>query len=520
MPSLKALSQASVVLVVLILVLGMIPSATLADTQTPSPVETEQTGPTTSSESTLGINMTYHVRLDEANDSIRVRLNISLNRTDTIYVFPPRENVTITEVTGVTEDDVEGTRYSGENVDQAVFEYWVPLNASITDFDSPVGGDEWVLFKNRDVVNFGVGRSGDKVVTTHVSGPETTVSGGILTYIGPDVPSETIETDGGRQIEIVRTPNADASLTDLAELYDSADHYIDTGYREANVTVFVVPDSEYDVGTAYRSTPDTDVVISDETTEVTHLHELVHTRQPGLYIGDRNMVWLTEAMAEYLGYYGALQSDPVDQVYLGRILDVSADGGGQLGNPNDWQSSSTPYDQGASVLAALDLRIRRATNDNATIFDVFYQITQSDEHITLDRFKTIVEEVSGTSMDSWIDRMVTTDAEPTLPDREEYVDRTEHAPDDDGVPFAQERALGTNPYAASSDSDPYPDGYELRINTSPTEETPPSAIVDYYAADDGTITTTDLAEAIEDWAEGNLDTIALQAIVSRWARTS
>jgi len=77
----------------------------------------------------------------------------------------------------------------------------------------------------------------------------------------------------------------------------------------------------------------------------------------------------------------------------------------ELTERESYQSRSGDYTYGASVLAALDAKLREETNGERSLEDVLSQLNQQ-EQVTHASFRDTVVDVGGQQMGPWVDRYV------------------------------------------------------------------------------------------------------------------
>mgnify|MGYP000162004249 FL=1 len=337
---------------------------------------------------------------------------------------------------------------------------------------------------------------------TEIDGPGAV--GSSMVYLGPHE-TRRANISGGR-LRVVEPAAANTSNVDRAVVsVRRASAQLDVGARDSRVTVFVGPPPLREGGLAVAGDDDRqDVWVSDGARvgppDNTWVHEYVHTRQ-AFDLGP-GMRWFREASATY--YAGVLS---LRQGLDGRdgfeafLTTLRSNGSSEvvLTNRSDWNSAYTPYSRGTRTLAALDARIRSDTGGNRTLEDVFTRMNRHNGTVTYEEFGRIVENVSGTDHEVWLDNHVagsTTVVAPTDPfvytapgddsdaDSDGLTTAGERAngthpfdadTDDDAVRDGREVALGLDPDDSDTDGDGLPDGFELVLGTDPTSET------DYYA---------------------------------------
>ncbi len=202
------------------------------------------------------------------------------------------------------------------------------------------------------------------------------------------------------------------------------------------------------------------------------IHEYVHTRQS--FVLGPEMTWFREASASYYAAVCALRAFPDRPATFERFvnrLGENESANATLADRSSWSSTYVPYAKGARVLAALDGRVRNATDGNRTLQDVFRRLNERDGLVTYDAFAGIVGNVSTESQRSWLDDHVrngTTASLPTSP-YAYTVPGGENDADGDGVSAAAERRNETHPFVADTDGDGVDDGTELQRGSDPTD---------------------------------------------------
>lgn len=162
----------------------------------------------------------------------------------------------------------------------------------------------------------------------------------------------------------------------------------------------------------------------------TWLHEYMHTRQRWTWNATvaENASWLTEASATYYMISETERQGRMsacnETAYWNRLNTslTRFDKSMQLTKRESYQFDalgSGDYTQGAYVLAALDARIREATNGEKALEDVLYRLNKQ-ERVTHASFRKAVVAVGGDKMGPWVDRHIAGSAVPSPPPEEKW----------------------------------------------------------------------------------------------------
>ena len=337
--------------------------------------------------------------------------------------------------------DISSTGYAewDESTYSPTLIYAVNVTDSIENPEEPdyAGRSDWILAPTPNIaVDWMSDSSSDYVrplkesssenVTVSVSGAG--IIGQRVTYMGEY--SEYTLTDNGQHLRLVVPEQADLGPTphEILHSISLASEQLHVGSRDSEVLMIAAPEPIRSGGYAY--TESDELVVGDEggilfdgpalnTPNNVWLHEYIHTRQS--FVGKSKMGWFTEASAEY---YAALltykqqrtsNAEALEQLKPGKYGDAV------LADRSTWSDSRfqrAPYEKGSAVLYALDQKIRSETDSKKSLMDVFRRMNNRSESssgvISLSDFKEIVTSVSGTSMNAWIDRYVTTRQSPPL----------------------------------------------------------------------------------------------------------
>jgi hypothetical protein len=432
------------------------------------------------------VNTSYAFASDERAGVVRLTVTYAL--PDSVTVFRVRlpgvagSSVSVADSDGFDRRDettFEWTRSASTRTPTLDLRLTVPTD-HIAAGSRGVERDEWA-FATAPQTGVGITYSGPRpqfVSTTTVEG--TGYGADRMAFMGSH---DVVEADGGTEAVtfVVGNDTAAANLSAARAFLDRARGRFDFGVRRERLVVFVLPteDRAADAegtfvtgeasGDAFWVTADATRVAAPENA---FAHEYVHSRLGG--VGNGSAAWLTEATAEYYGYLSTLNAGGTSyEAFYGattaerfapnRTAVVLAD-------RESWRGTLGDYEKGAHVLAALDAEIRDRTGGERTLYDVFVTTRSFDDY---DAFRAQVIETTGDdAIGPWLDRYVTTDALPPVPDDPtRYVHGPDLDPDGDGLTSREEIETdpATNPFAADTDADGLDDARERELGTDPTD---------------------------------------------------
>jgi hypothetical protein len=374
--------------------------------------------------------------------------------------------------------------------------------------------DGWT-FATAPEVGIGVTYTGDRprvVSTTTVEG--TGYATDRMAFMGPHDVVET--TVGDESVTfVVGNGTAAVNVTGARRFLDRARGRFDFGVRRDRLVVFVLP---YDRRRRSTGTSVTGEAFGDAfwvTAGATRVadprnafaHEYVHSRLTD--VGNGSAAWLTEATAEYYGYLTTLNVGGTSYDAFRRATTAERFAPNRtavtLSEPGTWRGTLGDYEKGAHVLAALDAEIRARTGGERTLYDVFVANRTFDDHAAFRA--AVVATADDESLGPWLDRYVTTDALPPVPDDPtRYVHGPDLDPDGDGLASERELDLAprTNPFVPDTDGDGLSDGREVALGTDPTAvDTDGDTLADAHELDAGTDPT--LADTDGDGTNDALD---------------
>ncbi|GAA0220403.1 hypothetical protein [Halobaculum roseum] len=197
-----------------------------------------------------------------------------------------------------------------------------------------------------------------------------------------------------------------------------------------------------------------------------YIHETAHINEMTYY--NRDMAWFTEGSATYYGSYfepvnGQLEwrpatflhkTDPETKWPQGDYHEDST-----LGEV-DTYDRRTSYEKGSRVLFALDVKLREATDGEATIHDVMYRVNQHSGQggLNYTEFRGIIVDLAGEDTASWLDPYVLTAQNPPKPNASVFGPTPNFA---DGTTNTSGDARGTFEFAIT-----IPSGEQQRLESA------------------------------------------------------
>jgi hypothetical protein len=337
-----------------------------------------------------------------------VRLHIEYDIPDSFETF--EETVYTGEQTvltkqGFTLENSNTLRWDGETTDPYV-ELRLTINETVKSSYNAVDVGEWAFFSphptDYDRANVSV---------TAASSSRSITYGDTMAFLGEQT---TYERDGEKHEFGMAVPEAADTAVDperVLEELDDASQLLDFGPGTTydRIDVWVAPEPIRSGGAAV----DDEFWVSADTdfrAESTYIHEYVHTRQDriDLVYGDDAQAteWLTEATASF---YGVFTNWQLGNDVSFRVLGAAArttEPGTVLANRSTYDGESPGYGQGQAVVAALDYRIREATDGDASFEEVMRRMGQHDGKVNVSDLERIVEDVADREFDEFFDAYV------------------------------------------------------------------------------------------------------------------
>jgi PGF-CTERM protein len=254
----------------------------------------------------------------------------------------------------------------------------------------------------------------------HTRTGDNGTSGEDIVYLGEYEKSEFAA--GGEQFTVVVS---NATVTEpvhepVRESLKVATNRLHVGGRSPDVTAVIVPDPIR--GGGLSSGPDfwthEDDIRPDGTTVY---HEYVHTRQA--HITDESAEWTTEAEAEYYQHLLALQHGTLEYGDFRRTFEdySSHHTDAVLTQPDTWSELEsdkiqwTDYERGSVAIAALDARIREATDGQRSYQDVLEAKNSHEGEVTDADMERFASEAAGEDMSGFFKTHIRSGSETLSP---------------------------------------------------------------------------------------------------------
>ncbi len=274
--------------------------------------------------------------------------------------------------------------------------------------DTDVGGG-W-LAANRDRIALRIdyrtadGTDPGGVERLRVAPNATGVAGDHVAYLG----DHRTETAGAFTLVVPGMASLDPDRGDVFGTLREARRALSVGERSPTVRVFVAP-ALAGVG-GFTPVGDAAEFVAPERASVASadnvwVHEYVHTRQN--LSTTRATRWLGEATAEYYAALLTLRQGRIDHERFRASLSAGSYRGADLTAPGTWSSPLVPYERGARAVAAIDARIREATDGRRSFEDVFRRLNAREGALSAAAFERIVEDVAGENLDGFLERTLT-----------------------------------------------------------------------------------------------------------------
>lgn len=375
-------------------------------------------------DSSIAVQYTIDREPDQTGQ-VRVTATIERPRHVTgLSVRTPGE-ATVLQADGLQSD---GDRWRvSDDTERARLTYTVPVGLSTTFGQRTADTHNWTLLARQEVSlrarwRWHVGPRPTWNESLALAPGQSGVAGRTAAYIGPHE-TETRTVDGDRITLIV--PAATDLRPNRTAVLDSISHAkraSTAGTNHDHIHVFVAP-HELAPGGYTPSNGASDVIVNAgepvRSPVNVWVHEYRHTRQT--WETAPAMAWLSEGSAEYhtaaLTYSaGGIGADQFRERITTERYETA-----DLTRPDTWAGPGAQYHKGTRVVAAIDARLRQATDGSRTFEAVLDRLTRHDDRITLALFAETVSAVAGDELDTFVRQAVTGTAPPvpadTLTDR-------------------------------------------------------------------------------------------------------
>lgn len=371
---------------------------------------------------------------------------VAIRRTVTLSLTPDRPGqvgvrVTfdvpdpVTNVSTSVPDDASGVetrgfrqdgprRYNWTGTDAPSLTFSVPANETGESGYAFVDPGPWALVRIPQL-STRWSWTGDVDVTLrrHVEASGAGVTGRYFAYLGPH--ERRRAAANGQTFDLVLPAAADDLTPTPDEVFASltAASRLDVGERDRRVLVVAAPSTvRWSSRGLTLGGADVWVVATERVASPNNawLHEYLHTRSD--FETAPSGRWLGEAVPTYFAALRTYQRGAFDYATLasflrtGRAPEFRDD---VLARPSTW-SRQVNYYKGALALLAVDAELREATDDRATVRDVFARLNRRNETVTGEAFLETVADLGGESARSVAARYTTTDATPAVPTEEAF----------------------------------------------------------------------------------------------------
>jgi hypothetical protein len=257
--------------------------------------------------------------------------------------------------------------------------------------------------------------------TVEVAGEGATT--GSIAYLGPHRSYERTVANQTIRLVVPATGSIEAGREAVLDVLAHAAATLAVGEADDEVVVVAAPQGvEWAADGAQLGDADAWIAADEPVADPDDVwtHEYVHTRQDYRLVPE--MAWFAEASAEYYAAALALETGRVSYVEFRRHVTPhvgGAAGDDVLADPGTW-TAATVYRKGATVLAAIDARIRAETGGHRSLVNVSRRLSRYDGTVTVQVFLDAVEAVAGPDVRRFAERAITDDGTPPLPPETAY----------------------------------------------------------------------------------------------------
>jgi hypothetical protein len=447
------------------------PASGLGDATTGPPAGANQRAGTAGSGPT--IDAEYRLRLTpDRPGSVGVVLSLDLPETVSSFRVSLPDGTTLTSTEGFDRGTDGRLVWDGTTAEPTVA-FRLDLPSERLPADGSVDTGEWALVTAPEVPVEWKYTDGEPSYRTSMTVAGEGVADGGIAYLGP-YRGEAVTADDQR-LRLIVPEMAESTGETVTERLRFAARALEIGDQDPGVAVFVVPEDGVAVsgaaGAEYRDAfwirGEAQVGAVDDP----WVHEYVHSRQN--YTTTEETDWIVEGSADYYAALTALHDGEVRFDRFHEFVGSTPYQEAVLADRSTYADGDVVYSKGRVVVAALDARLRRATDGEVTFADVHRRMNRHDGPLSYADLRDIVTSLSDESVGRFLDTHVRTDATPDVPDDVSVYAPPSLSDDTDGdglIDFTERTFLNTSVTTADTDGDGLDDGAELReYGTNPTE---------------------------------------------------
>jgi hypothetical protein len=399
----------------------------------------------TTSRSGERINISYTLRhAPNTTGQAIVTANVTLPSSVSSFQVAPPQDATVKRTRGFDHEESGALAWERNGSQRQVsITYLASVNSSSSGDTKSVGTGRWALFDWRTAgLNWEYERTNDgnesepievaRVAGQGVAGPNFAYLGAYQSY------NQTVD---GTTIQLIVPKDAQPASRPqkMLSALTQAERSLQMNAQTKHVDVFVAPPpiSVSGLSGGVAQSGHRDILVHQSASLATAdnvlLHEYLHTTQE--YTTTSEMEWLVEASGEYYGALLAYQQGLVSFDEFHSYAESETYPNSVLTESTSWSSSRVAYTKGMRTLAALDAKIRTASNGTGSLENVFQRLNKHEGTVTYDVFATSVAQVAGESLTGWLDNHVKSSATANVPATASQYDssRTSASSDSDEI---------------------------------------------------------------------------------------
>ncbi|MFB6146437.1 MAG: hypothetical protein ABEJ08_01975 [Halobacteriaceae archaeon] len=388
-------------------------AATTPQTGTADGATRRQTG---AAAATRTIVANYRFALTpETPGEVAVRLRFDLPDDVTSFSAALPEGTTVRSTTGFEQTGDGSFAWDGDTAAPSItFDWSVGAEAVDSDASESVDTGSWALLTRPDVDTRWRYVNAPLDFRVEMAAEGEGIAAGRITYLGPHTVERVATPD--QTIRIVKPAALDGVDPLVPDVLEHAARGLDIGARSPQVTAFVVPEtvqfpgySGVEYRHAFWIRAGERVAVADNL----WVHEYVHARQD--YRPSEAMEWIDEGAADYYAALVTLRAGYISFERFHNFVGFAYWGDAVLTERDEYPTPTVEYSKGRVVVAALDVRIRRATDGERTFAAVYRRMNRHQGKLTYRDFRRIVVDVGNASLGPWLDEHVDGPGLPSVP---------------------------------------------------------------------------------------------------------